>query len=116
MAHAYTPGLRVTENTVVRRERRLPLKGEVLVQKGQAVLAKTIVARTMLPGNVQTVNLASALSIEAHEVQARPRRRPQPIHRLDVPAEQVIERDHRVPVPQQPLNRVRPDIARPARD
>jgi hypothetical protein len=71
MAHAYTPGLRVTERTTVRRERRLPLKGEVLVQVGQKVTAQTIVARTLLPGNVQTVNLASALGIEANEVQAR---------------------------------------------
>jgi hypothetical protein len=71
MAHAYTPGLRVTEHTVVRRERRLPLKGEVLVQQGQRVSAETIVARTMLPGNVQTVNIASALGVEANEVQSR---------------------------------------------
>ncbi len=26
MAHAYTPGLRVTPQTLVRRERRLPLR------------------------------------------------------------------------------------------
>ncbi len=71
MAHAYTPGLRVTERTTVRRERRLPLKGEVLVAQGDRVTAQTIVARTLLPGNVQTVNLASALGVDAHEVQAR---------------------------------------------
>ena len=71
MAHAYTPGLRVTERTTIRRERRLPLKGEVLVQQGQHVDARTIVARTLLPGNVQTVNIASALGIEASEVQGR---------------------------------------------
>ena len=34
MAHAYTPGLKVLENTSVEKERRLPLKGEVLVEKG----------------------------------------------------------------------------------
>lgn len=71
MAHAYTPGLRVAEHTTVRRERRLPLKGEVLVQVGQAVSAQTVVARTLLPGNVQTVNLANALGIEPGEVQGR---------------------------------------------
>ena len=27
MAHAYTPGLRVTQYAVVHKERRLPLKG-----------------------------------------------------------------------------------------
>ncbi len=68
MAHAYTPGLRVTERTIVRRERRLPLKGEVLVARGERVSATTIVARTMLPGNVQTVNLASALGQEPEDV------------------------------------------------
>ncbi|MGH7725800.1 MAG: hypothetical protein ACREOU_10290 [Candidatus Eiseniibacteriota bacterium] len=68
MAHAYTPGLRVTGRTVVRRERRLPLKGEVLVEKGARVSATTIVARTLLPGNVQTVNLASALGQEPADV------------------------------------------------
>jgi hypothetical protein len=64
MAHAYTPGLRVTEDALVRRERRLPLKGKVLVQRGDAVEAHTVVARTELPGNVQTVNLAAKLGID----------------------------------------------------
>jgi hypothetical protein len=68
MAHAYTPGLRVTERATLRRERRLPLKGEVLVQKGDAVEADTIVARTQLPGNIQTVNIAANLSIDPARV------------------------------------------------
>jgi len=68
MAHAYTPGLRVTERAVVRKERRLPLKGDVLVARGDTVSARTIVARTLLPGNIQTVNLASSLGIEPNEV------------------------------------------------
>jgi len=71
MAHAYTPGLRVTPHTIVRRERRLPLKGNVLVAVGERVSATTIVARTLLPGNVQTVNLASALGIEPAEVASK---------------------------------------------
>jgi hypothetical protein len=68
MAHAYTPGLRVTEHTTVRRERRLPLKGEVLVKAGERVHATTVVARTHLPGNVQTMNIASALGVDPAEV------------------------------------------------
>ena len=71
MAHAYTPGLRVTERAIVRRERRLPLKGDVLVARGETVTARTVVARTLLPGNVQTVNLASALGVEPAEVSAK---------------------------------------------
>ena len=64
MSHSYTPGLRVTRDAVLRRERRLPLKGDVLVAAGQRVDPRTIVARTELPGNVQTVNLASRLSLD----------------------------------------------------
>jgi hypothetical protein len=68
VAHAYTPGLRVTARTVVRRERRLPLKGHVLVQAGDPVGPHDVVARTELPGNVQTVNLASRLGLEPARV------------------------------------------------
>ena len=68
MAHAYTPGLRVTARTVVRRERRLPLKGHVLVQAGDAVGPQDVVARTELPGNVQTMNLALLLDVDPGRV------------------------------------------------
>lgn len=68
MAHAYTPGLRVTERALLRRERRLPLKGDVLVKRGDALEADTVVARTELPGNVQTVNLAAKLAIDPANV------------------------------------------------
>ncbi len=64
MAHAYTPGLRVTASTTLRRERRLPLKGRTLVERGATVDPTTVVARTELPGNVQTVNLSAKLSID----------------------------------------------------
>ena len=70
MAHAYTPGLRVTENAVLRRERRLPLKGNVLVKVGEQVAPDTVVARTELPGNVQTVNVAAQLSLDPANVPA----------------------------------------------
>ena len=64
MSHAYTPGLRITDHAIVRRERRLPLKGDVLVACGDRVEAKTVVARTELPGNVHIVNLAARLAID----------------------------------------------------
>jgi hypothetical protein len=70
MAHAYTPGLRVTENAVLRRERRLPLKGNVLVKTGEHVAPDTVVARTELPGNVQIVNVAAQLSLDPAAVPA----------------------------------------------
>ena len=68
MAHAYTPGLKVTAHARLLRERRLPLKGQVLVKAGDAVGAKDVVARTQLPGNVQTVNIAAKLSIDPAKV------------------------------------------------
>ena len=68
MAHAYTPGLKVLENTSVEKERRLPLKGEVLVDKGADVTPEKIVARTHLPGNVQMVNVANLLNVDAQDV------------------------------------------------
>ncbi|HHY75306.1 MAG TPA: hypothetical protein GX500_00815 [Firmicutes bacterium] len=68
MAHAYTPGLKVTERAVIRKTRRLPLLGEVLVEKGAAVSPDTIVARTNIPGNPQTVNVANALGVEPEDI------------------------------------------------
>ncbi|MEQ1833172.1 MAG: hypothetical protein ABL977_08955 [Candidatus Eisenbacteria bacterium] len=68
MGHSYTPGLRVTADTVVRRERRLPLRGEVLASPGQAVGPDHVVARAELPGNVQTLNLASRLGVDPAQV------------------------------------------------
>ncbi len=68
MGHAYTPGLRVTVDTVVRRERRLPLRGQVLVAAGDAAEPDTVVARAELPGNAQTVNLAARLGLDPARV------------------------------------------------
>jgi hypothetical protein len=68
LAHAYTPGLRASERAVVRRERRLPLKGQVLVRKGDPVAPQDVVARTELPGSVQVLNLTSRLGIDPHRV------------------------------------------------
>src|SRR6267378_6046381 len=70
MAHAYTPGLRITDAATLLRERRLPLKGQVLARVGDAVSADQVVARCELPGNVQTVNLASRLATDPARVAA----------------------------------------------
>lgn len=67
MGSAYTPGLTVSADTVVRRVRRLPIKGDVLVKVGDAVKPDTVVARAMLPGPLQTVRLAEKLGIEPKE-------------------------------------------------
>jgi hypothetical protein len=61
VAHAYTPGLRVSPWSDILKERRLPMTGEVMVEKGAQVSAEQVVARTELPGNVQPVKAASIL-------------------------------------------------------
>jgi hypothetical protein len=68
MAHAYTPGLRVTGKTLVSKRRILPLKGKVLKQVGDTVDRGDVVARTELPGSVEIVNIVSQLGVEASEV------------------------------------------------
>ena len=68
MAHAYTPGLKVTEGMTIQKERRLPLEGEVLVEAGATVMAEDVVAKADLPGNVQLVNVANLLSIPPEEI------------------------------------------------
>ena len=68
MGTAYTPGLKVSPHTIIQRTRRLPLKGDVLVETGQAVSPDTIVARASLPGLMQSVKVAAQLSIDADEM------------------------------------------------
>jgi hypothetical protein len=68
MATAYTPGLVVTERTVVRKTRRLPLKGDVLVALGDCVEPDSVVARTELPGPLTTVRVAEKLGLEPPEL------------------------------------------------
>ncbi len=68
MAHAYTPGLKILHETKVVKERRLPLKGEVIVREDQQVEPDDIVARTELPGNVQMVNVANILNIDPADI------------------------------------------------
>lgn len=69
MAHAYTPGLKVLHETKIDKERRLPLKGQVIAEKGSIVSPDDVVAKTDLPGNVQMVNVANQLNIDAEDVQ-----------------------------------------------
>jgi hypothetical protein len=68
MAHSYTPGLTVTEQTVVRRRRQLPLPGTVLVAVGDLVQSNQPVARAELPGKVYPLNLANQLGVAPDEI------------------------------------------------
>ncbi len=66
--HAYTPGLRVTEHTVLTKVRRLPLPGEVHVEVGDIVQATDIVASTHLPGRVHSLNVADEMNCQPGEI------------------------------------------------
>ena len=68
MAHSYTPGLKVLKNTKILKERRLPLKGAVSTSLGNSVKPDDIIAKTDLPGNVQMVNVANQLNVDASDV------------------------------------------------
>jgi hypothetical protein len=68
LASAYTPGLTVSGNIVIRRTRRLPLKGDVLVTTGAAVKPDQVVARALIPGILQTIKMAEKLGVEARDV------------------------------------------------
>lgn len=68
MGTAYTPGLTVSEDTLIRKERRLPLKGQVLVRVGDEVQPETVVARTELPGPITLLRAAEKLGVEPKDV------------------------------------------------
>jgi len=50
------------------KQRRLPLPGDIVAEKGSKVSAEQVVARTKLPGNVQTVNVAGLLGVLPAEI------------------------------------------------
>ena len=68
MAYAYSPGLKVLKSTVLRRNRRLPIKGQTLVRIGDKVGAEQVVLKTELPGKADVVNVMSLLGCQPHEV------------------------------------------------
>ena len=68
MAHAYTPGLKVLHYSNVKKDRRLPIKGQVNKKKGDLVNANDVVAKTDLPGNVNMVKVANLLNIAPSDI------------------------------------------------
>lgn len=67
MGTAYTPGLKVSPGTIIRKIRRLPLKGSVMAKVGDKVMAESIVARTEIPGVIQSVKVAEILGLEPQD-------------------------------------------------
>lgn len=70
MTQAYTPGLKVAARMVHRARRTLPIPGDVLVEVGQHVDARQVVAQTLMPGDVTPVNVAHLLAVSPEEVPA----------------------------------------------
>ena len=68
MAHAYTPGLKVLHYSNVKKDRRLPIKGQVNKKKGDLVNANDVVAKTDLPGNVSMVKVTNLLNIAPSDI------------------------------------------------
>lgn len=68
MSQAYTPGLTITPYAVIRRTRRLPLKGEVLVKVGDVVEPSTPVARAFLPGAVHILRAGEVLGVAGEDL------------------------------------------------
>ena len=68
MAHSYTPGLKVLQSSSIKKERRLPIKGEVVKKQGDKVNAENVVARTNLPGNVHMVKVSNRLNVSPADI------------------------------------------------
>ncbi|MBL4886308.1 MAG: hypothetical protein JKY95_17480 [Planctomycetaceae bacterium] len=68
MAHAYTPGLKVSEQTALHCRRMLPITGKVHVEVGQKVQASDVVAEASIPGDIFPVNLASLMGVSVADL------------------------------------------------
>ena len=69
MGHAYTPGLKVTSNYLIKKDRILPLKGDVKVKVGDKVQPDDVIAETHLPGNVVPLNVANILGLPPEDLE-----------------------------------------------
>lgn len=67
-AHAYTPGLKIKKIDKVRKERVLPIEGEVLVKVGDIVDFNTVIAKTELPGDAEILNVTEILGVDPGDV------------------------------------------------
>jgi len=68
-ASAYTPGLKVKRDFIVRKIRRLPIEGEILVNLGSKTDFNVIVARCEVAGDSIVVDASSELKIEAEDIE-----------------------------------------------
>ena len=64
----YTPSLIISPRTVIRKTRRLPLPGQVLVTQGQVVQADDVVARAERPGRLTIIHASARLGLEPSDL------------------------------------------------
>jgi len=67
-SQAYTPGLKRKELSLIRKERKLPMRGNVLVKEGDVVSHDTKLAVTNVPGDPHLINLAYELDALPEDV------------------------------------------------
>jgi hypothetical protein len=68
VSYAYSPGLKVKKDTLVRKIRMLPVSGEVLVAEGSPVAYDTVVAQTHVPGDITMVPVFYNVGVEPYEL------------------------------------------------
>jgi hypothetical protein len=68
MSFAYTPGLKVVKSTTVRKDRILPIQGDILVRAGDTVTPTTIVAQTYVPSDIHMRPIAYIVGVEPYEL------------------------------------------------
>lgn len=66
-AYAYSPGLKVKRRETIRKDRRLPLRGDVLVNEGDMVEHDTVIAEVSVPGKPTFIKAAALLNVENDE-------------------------------------------------
>lgn len=62
-AYAYTPGLKIKRDIIIKKVRRLPITGKVLVKVGDDVDFSSPIAEAMVPGEPYVLNAAAKLGI-----------------------------------------------------
>jgi len=74
--HYYPPESRITPLTVIRRERLLPVQGQVLVHPGETVGPADVVARCQVPGTMRVIDVSRQLRIRRDRVAGAIRKAP----------------------------------------
>ncbi|MBN1902981.1 hypothetical protein JW926_16780 [Candidatus Sumerlaeota bacterium] len=68
MAHVFTPGLQVIAETIIEKDRSLPIPGKVFVKSGDRVKAEDVIAEAEIPNDIQSMNVVNLLSVMPKEI------------------------------------------------